>query len=103
MAIYNLDNIIDTIVEASSPAAPAGLQMLEAFKKFKHKAQKQKLAKFIEQLDSLSSFLKTRAKEGMNQFFAKFTEYRGRAPAEIYTTPGLVQVAISFLYDKDGM
>lgn len=103
MAIYNLDNIIDTIVEASSPAAPAGLQMLEAFKKFKHKAKKQKLAKFIEQLDSLSSFLKTRAKEGMNQFFAKFTEYRGRAPAEIYTTPGLVQVAISFLYDKDGM
>jgi hypothetical protein len=100
MAIYNLDNIIDTIVEASNPAEPMGLQMLDAFKALNHNVKKQKLSRFIQQLNSITDFLKRRAKEGMNQFFTTYSKYRGNVPAEIYTTPGLIRVAIHTLCDN---
>lgn len=100
MALYNLDNIIDTIVEASNPAAPTGLQILDAFKALNHNVKKQKLSRFTQQLNSVIDFLKKRAKEGMNQFFSTYSKYRGNVPAEIYSAPGLIRVAVHSLCDN---
>lgn len=104
MAIYNLDNIIDTIVEASNPSAPAGLQMLDAFKALNHNVKKQKLSRFIQGLKSVIVFLKTRAQEGMNQFFDKYHKSGGKVSAETYTAPGPIKDAMHALCDNtDGL
>ena len=99
MAIYNLDNIIDTIVEATNPAAPAGFQMLDAFKALKHNVQIQKLSGFIQGIEKIILFLRTNAQEGMKQFFNQYQDSGGKLPAEIYTTPGPIQVAMHALCD----
>lgn len=104
MAIYNLDNIIDTIVEASNSSEPVGLQMLDAFKALNHNVKKQKLSRFIQGLKSVIVFLKTRAQEGMNQFFDKYHKSGGKVSAETYTAPGPIKDAMHALCDNtDGL
>ncbi len=99
MAIYNLDNIIDTIVEASNPAAPTGLQILDAFKALKPNVKVEVLSGFIEGIEKIVLFLKTSAQEGMRQFFKMYQDSGGKLPSEIYTTPGPIKDAMHALCD----
>ena len=103
MAIYNLDKIIDTIVEASNPAEPVGLQRLEKFTKLGHDDQKKVYSRFIARLKKLSKLLGTRARQGIEGFYTTYKHLRGRVPERIYTNPGLIGKTLAFLYDKDGV